>query len=193
MFRPQEKYFTTPMLPRGSMLPLRTGRLSEQKGRAIRCWRLRGCGREELCGQSRHGAASRSASKKHRWLTRLNTHQRNRFCEQIRHGVLSDGRPLGQSNRQLFLPVFLPGTNRSNLARRCEAWQSRFARCDRKNSQTRAGPRTSGIVATNSPAQAAFEWKTLSAHGLESRRRPNPSEGLWGRVEWEASSSARTS
>ena len=51
-------------LPRGSIWPFRTGRLSEHSGMAIQCWRLQGCSPEELWGQSRHYAASGSTLPK---------------------------------------------------------------------------------------------------------------------------------
>src|SRR5260370_35141560 len=70
-----------------------------------------------------------------------------------------DGRQLGKYNGWLFFPVFLSGTNRSNSARRGEAWQNRFAQRHRENTEARTGPWTRGNMAANSQAQPTSEGK----------------------------------
>src|SRR5882762_9250018 len=64
MFRPQAGYFTVPAWSCGSIWPFRTGRFSEQRRRDEQCWRMQGCGLQELLGQSSHYAASGSTHPK---------------------------------------------------------------------------------------------------------------------------------
>ncbi len=81
----------------------------------------------------------------------------------------SYGRPLGNCNGQLLLPVFLFGTGGSNAARRREAGPCRFSCGDRENSEARAGSEARGTVATNTVPQIPLACDTLSAE-----RHPAP-------------------
>src|SRR6266851_429828 len=130
MFRPQEGI--SPLLRRVAAVsdpphwPLfRTDKESDPVLETAGVWPRRGLGTIPApCRLGKH------ASEKHRWLTGLDIRQSNLSFDQIRHGVLSHGRSLGQCDGQLLFPVFLSGTNRSNSARRGEAWQNWFAQCD---------------------------------------------------------------
>lgn len=87
--------------------------------------------------------------------------------ERTEQGVWSYGRPLGNYNGQLLLPVFLFGTGGSNTARRREAGPCRFSYGDREDSEARAGNEARGTVATNTAPQIPLACDTLSAERVE--------------------------
>src|SRR6266849_1696848 len=87
--------------------------------------------------------------------------------ERTEQGVRSYGRPLGNCNGQLLLPVFLFGTGGSNAARRREAGPCRFSCGDREDSEARAGSEARGTVATNTVPQIPLACDTLWAERVE--------------------------
>src|SRR6476646_9268012 len=131
MFRPATRYSTALRCFGGSILTLCTGRFSEQRRRAIpNGGDCRGVAQKSFEANPSTPPPREAASERHLGSQGLNIRQRNLSFEQIRQGVLSHGRPLGQCDGQLFLPVFLSGTNRSNSARRRKAWPNWFSQRD---------------------------------------------------------------
>ncbi len=170
MFRPQERYFAASMSPRGTIWPFRTGRFSEQRRRAIQWRRGRGAWPKRLLWHPWHNPASGNALPENIGGRQAPSVYRTPFVFRAnRARCWSYGRPLGNCNGQLLLPVFLFGTGGSNAARRCEAGPCRFSCGDRENSEARAGSEARGTVATNTVPQIPLACDTLSAE-----RHPAP-------------------